>query len=91
MGDYSSDDVSTICGGILKRIKGEMSDEHYGSFKKMLDDSSFNILCKQCEDTGLFFDGGWVVCRACDYHSRRGRKLAIREPQSVTEERDRRR
>lgn len=73
MAEYSSDDVSTVCGETLKRLKGNMDDKDFKSFVSMIDRK--NVKCLQCEDTGLFRDGkGMTVCMQCNYHSVRGRK-----------------
>lgn len=82
MAEYSGEEVSTICGEIQKRIRREMKDEDFDSFKLMLQPPL--VLCKHCEGTGCFFDGkGLTVCRSCNYHRSRGRTLNIEAPESI--------
>lgn len=64
MSKYSGEDIQTICGQITQRVKGQMSDVNFKTFKKMITPPE-RIRCNRCEDTRAYFDqqiGGWILC-----------------------------
>ena len=55
MSMYSALDIQTISGQIRDRIKGNMSDDEFDAFKKVLTpDERFQ--CSRCKDTKVFTD-----------------------------------
>lgn len=63
---YSSEDIHTICGEIVKRIQGDMTDNEFSSFSKMITPiADILIACKNCNSEGIYFDlenRGLTVC-----------------------------
>lgn len=67
---YHFEEMSSICENIRKRIKGEMTDEEFECFTKVL--ASPQVQCDRCLDDGVYFDkgkGGMYLC-SCKPRSR---------------------
>jgi hypothetical protein len=87
---YQADDVKTICGMIMKRLQGGVSDADYQNFQSMLSNvaksnpktQSDRLLCKHCGGDGLVFhrgeDGNEYVYRcSCPDGSKQPQKYLV--------------
>jgi hypothetical protein len=59
---YQPEDKKALCQTIIKRLQGNVSEEDYSSFQKMLNNvaaSNPNVSqmrkCRQCDDSGFIF------------------------------------
>lgn len=71
---YQADDIKTICAGIVKRVKGDMSDGDFDNLNQLLNYASKHnpndtpVQCRTCKDTGKVFTPGNGVYRCfCHY------------------------
>lgn len=64
MSAYTIQDIQTICQTIRNRLSGDLNDQDFTCFKKMISPMT-RIQCEKCQDSKLFYDSkinGWVVC-----------------------------
>lgn len=93
---YGPEDVGTICKTIVKRMQGQVSDEDYANFQKMLNnvagsnpDKNSKTDCKQCDDSGLIFHRDqdnyeWVYRCKCNAGMRQPQIYPIYQHQERT-------
>lgn len=74
MSSYGAEDIQTICKQIVARVKGQMPDQDFNCFVKMLS-PPHAIACRKCDDSGFYFDAEIGGNCECMCHARKmGRK-----------------